>query len=216
MPSLKWKIAQQLEIRWWKSYLSKKNPTDYLDWKMTYWKNFLKHCVGVFDINTVQQALDAGCGPAGINMVLPGSVTAIDPLYSKYLDIEHFNPAAFQNVSFVESTIEDYSSSNQFDLVCCLNVINHVKHISAAVENLFQLTSEEGWLLFSIDAHNYSVLKHLFRLIPGDALHPHQLDIGEYRNLLSSVGFNIQKEVLIKEERIFNYYLLIAQKPINS
>jgi 2-polyprenyl-6-hydroxyphenyl methylase/3-demethylubiquinone-9 3-methyltransferase len=40
--SLKWKIAQFFEIRWWRNYLSEKSKDEYLAWKRNYWQQFLK------------------------------------------------------------------------------------------------------------------------------------------------------------------------------
>ena len=37
----KWRLAQALEIRWWKRYLTGKDKTAYYDWKRTYWSNTL-------------------------------------------------------------------------------------------------------------------------------------------------------------------------------
>lgn len=69
-----------------------------------------------------------------------------------------------------------------------------------------------GTLVVSIDAHNYSGFKKLFRLIPGDILHPHQFDLKEYQNMLASRGVEIEKSVLYKKEFFFSYYILVGRR----
>ena len=198
MTSFKWKIAQKLEISWWKRYLSNKDVITYEEWKRNYWNSFLKHTEPFFDVNRIENALDAGCGPAGINMVLNCHVDAIDPLMNAYGQLEHFQYTKQSNVEYLSAEIENFKSGKSYDLVCCLNVINHVKNIIVSLKNLYRLTKPNGYILLSIDAHNYSLLKYLFRLIPGDALHPHQYDLIEYKNMLESVGFKLIGEKKIK------------------
>jgi 2-polyprenyl-6-hydroxyphenyl methylase/3-demethylubiquinone-9 3-methyltransferase len=213
MTSLKWNIAQKLEIRWWKNYLRKKDPQEYLEWKKNYWNNFLQKTETFFNLSLLQSSLDAGCGPSGINMVLTQDrIVAIDPLLDSYEKLEHFQYAKQEGVEYEQSSIEDYVPEKPFDLVCCLNVINHVNNIEQSMVNLHQCTAPNGWLLLSIDAHNYTFLKHLFRAIPGDALHPHQLSLNEYKEMCTRVGFEVKAVELIKRELIFNYYLIIAQR----
>lgn len=168
---------------------------------------------GYFDYKSLKNVLDAGCGPAGVNMILSQEVVAIDPLLTSYKSFEHFKPSNHPQVDFIQCKLEEFESSKKFELVCCLNVINHVEDIKGALLNLFQNTANGGWLLLSIDAHNYKLLKHLFRLIPGDALHPHQCSLLDYKSMVEQVGYVLQGDHLVKHEFIFDYHLLIAKKP---
>ena len=68
--SLKWKIAQTLEYKWWQNYLKKKNTAEYLSWKETYWNNLLAEIAAFLPLLKGNKILDAGCGPAGIFMAL--------------------------------------------------------------------------------------------------------------------------------------------------
>ena len=54
-------------------------------------------------------------------------------------------------------------------------------------EKLVKLTKSGGKLIVSIDAHNYQLFKHVFRLITGDILHPHQYDLKEYKKMLEPI-----------------------------
>lgn len=211
----RWRIAQFFEIRWWRRYLSNKEKTAYLDWKRAYWQRFLA-LAGIEPPPAEAQVLDAGCGPAGIFIVLTTQkVVALDPLLPRYeRDLPHFSPADYPNVRFVAQPLENYfpESGAPFDLVFCLNAINHVADLQTAFDRLAALTKPGGTLALSVDAHNFGWLKHIFRLAPGDILHPHQLDLAEYQAALTARGFRVERTVLVKKELIFSYFLLVAQR----
>ena len=77
---------------------------------------------------------------------------------------------------------------------------------------LYQLTKPGGKIVVSIDAHNRKFFKQLFRLQPADILHPHQYDLEEYKEMLTSLNCEILLTSLIKEEFLFNHYILVAEK----
>lgn len=208
---LKWKIAQQAEIRWWKNYLKGKDPLTYLTWKRNYWANFLKQ----INFHPASEAvcLDAGSGPAGIFIILDQSdVDAVDPLldaYEKELNI--FSKEKYSNVSFQTKGLEQIDANQKYDVIFCLNAINHVENIELAYDKLKKALKPKGTLVLSIDSHNYQFFKHLFRLFPGDILHPHQYDLKEYQSELTTRGFQIINSELIKKEFFFNYFAIVAK-----
>lgn len=210
MASLKWRLAQKLEINWWKRYLKTKSPEEYLAWKRDYWKDFLAKMN--FKVPENATVLDAGCGPAGIFIGFPKNpVTALDPLLEQYESLPHFQPKEYPNVNFISEPLESAQVS-KFDYVFCLNAINHVSDLSASMDKIADAVTDGGTLILSIDAHNFQFLKHIFRLLPGDALHPHQYDLKEYEQMVTSRGFEIVNSVLVKKEFIFDYWSLIAVK----
>lgn len=208
----RWKLAQKLEIRWWQHYLKDKTPAEYLQQKQLYWDRVL----GQLDLSfTAQdQILDAGCGPAGIFIALSEyQVDAVDPLLHKYQDtLGHFNPANYLNVSFHNIKLEAYQTEKKYDKIFCLNAINHVQDLEQCLDNLTDLLAKKGQLILSVDAHNYTFFKYLFRLIPGDALHPHQYDILEYKKMLTDRGYQIERTINLKQQFFFDYYILTVQK----
>lgn len=212
---IRWKIAQLAELKWWKNYLEKKDVQEYLDKKAIYWHNIINKCGTELPINEGLSILDAGCGPAGIFMICKQQhVVAFDPLIDDYENnLPHFKKAFYPNVKFEKSTIEKFSSDQQFDIVFCMNAINHVENIENAYDVLCNLVKPGGKLVITIDAHNYQIFKHIFKAIPGDILHPHQYDIDEYGRFLTSHNFQVDKEVLLKKEFWFNHYLQMATKP---
>jgi len=212
---LRWNIAQFAELNWWKNYLKKRDVTEYIEYKVDYWEGILKECSPEISIKENLSVLDAGCGPAGIFMVCTNQqVLAIDLLineYEKY--IPHYRKETYPNVKFVNSSIEDFSSDTQFDIVFCMNAINHVNQIDDAYEVICNMVKPGGKLVITIDAHNYPLFKKIFKLLPGDVLHPHQFDIDEYTMFITKRNFKVEKQKLIKKEFFFNHYLQIASKP---
>jgi 2-polyprenyl-6-hydroxyphenyl methylase/3-demethylubiquinone-9 3-methyltransferase len=231
MKKFKWLLAQFLELRWWKNYLRDKNKTEYLEWKKNYWKNVLEKISDVVKVDSSKTICDLGCGPTGIFIALPqNKVTAVDPLLNEYeKHIPLFKKSEYPNVQFVECTIEDFNQNviarneervtkqapTQFDFVFCMNAINHVHDINKAIDKLKEVCVENGTVVVTIDAHNYSFFKYLFRLIPGDALHPHQYNLEEYEFFLEKRGFKILKTELLKQEFLFGHWVIVA-KNVNS
>lgn len=213
MATIKWKLAQKLELKWWKNYLGKKDVDEYLQWKRNYWMVFL-HGLDTINVQSSDSILDIGCGPAGIFTIFPNhKVTAVDPLIDAYENnLDHFDKERYPKTEFVTSSIEGYQPNNQFDMVFCLNAINHVADIDVAFDRLFEYVKPKGKLVVSIDSHNYKFLKHLFRLIPGDALHPHQYDLVEYEKFITKRGGKVIQKVNSKPGNIFDYWVLVVER----
>ncbi|MEZ4721964.1 MAG: class I SAM-dependent methyltransferase [Flavobacteriales bacterium] len=207
---MRWQLAQWFEKRWWKRYLSEKSPDVYIAWKRKYWMDFLEKIDVHLKIE--DRILDAGCGPAGIFIALDQSVTAVDPLLAEYQMLPHFMPANFQNVRFIQSTIENYKSDTSNDVIFCLNVINHVKHYDHALDNMVLGLKHGGTLVISIDCHNFSLPKWLFRFLPLDILHPHQYSLSEYESHIVNRGIRLLNKVKIKSGFLFDYYALVGEK----
>ncbi len=208
----RWKIAQYFEAWWWKKYLLKKPVEEYLNWKVTYWKKFFFQ--EKIEVLPTDKILDAGCGPAGVFMMFSeNKVMAIDPLLETYeKKIPHFKKERYAHVCFKKTTLEQFDLKNHFEKVFCLNVINHVSDLETSIKNLCDSLKQKGTIYLSVDAHNYFFLRKIFRFIPGDILHPHQLDLEEYKLLLIKNGIKIKNISLIKKEFVFNYYLITGQK----
>lgn len=206
----KWNLAQAAEIRWWKYYLAGKLPEDYLRDKAAYWQRVIKRAR--IQLPAGARVLDAGCGPAGIFMVLEDqTVDALDPLLEQYArELPHFDPAHYPGVKFLPESLENYQSDTSYDLIFCLNAINHVADIEQALDRLVACLAPQGTLWLSIDAHRHPGLRRIFQWLPGDILHPQQFTLEEYRQLLAQRGMSVVQSLKLKPGRIFDYYLLEA------
>jgi 2-polyprenyl-6-hydroxyphenyl methylase/3-demethylubiquinone-9 3-methyltransferase len=140
-------------------------------------------------------------------------VDAVDPLLEEYHHrLKHFDKGDYPWVRFFESPLETFDLQKQYDIVFCMNVINHVADIALCYQKLSEWIRPGGWLVISIDAHNIPGLKHVFRWLPGDILHPHQFDLHDYRDFLSANNLVLQQEETLNNGVMFNHILQIAQK----
>ncbi len=210
--ALRWRIAQFFEINWWRHYLRGIETDEYLAWKSRYWNDFLEKIA--IEVPANASVLDAGCGPAGIFTILKTQdVEALDPLLLAYeRSLPHFQRARYPGVRFFDCPLEQFSPEKQYDIVFCLNAINHVDNLSACADRLASLVKPGGELALSIDAHCIPLLKRLFRLLPVDILHPHQYDVAEYEDMVTARGFKIDRRVLLKKGFVFDYYVIVASK----
>jgi 2-polyprenyl-6-hydroxyphenyl methylase/3-demethylubiquinone-9 3-methyltransferase len=205
-----------MEVLWWRFYLHKKNKSEYLRRKKMYWQQQLDDCAGAFTVAQGNTIIDMGCGPAGIFIMFPDTdVVAVDPLLDKYeATLPLFAKSDYPRVDFVTAPIETFASTKTFDFVFCLNAINHVSDIHEGFKKLADLAGEKGTIIVSIDAHNHQLLKKIFRIGPGDILHPHQFDLEEYTRFLSAQGFSVSKKIQLSKGVIFDHYILIARRKI--
>lgn len=219
--SVRWKIAQWFELKWWQRYFEGKDKVQYYDWKRQYWNKLLDQIADVLPLASAKHIADLGCGPAGIFTIFPDKeMVAVDPLLDEYASkLSFFDQKDFPYTTFVNQSLEEFDvlkaplgglGVEKFDIVFCMNAINHVADINKAYDRLVEAASEAGSIVVSIDAHNHPFFKHLFRLIPGDILHPHQYDLAEYNAFLTSRGCIIAKAVLIKKEFFFSHYVVVA------
>lgn len=210
--NLKWRIAQAAEIRWWRRYLGRKDPGAYRRQKEAYWKKMLERTGLAFAPQA--RVLDAGCGPAGIFLILrEQKVDAIDPLLEAYArQLPYFAPADYPWVRFEARRLEDLKAVAVYDAVFCLNAINHVADLETALDRLLTVARPGAPMVISVDVHRSFFLKQLFRLLPGDVLHPHQHSLDDYLARLKQRGCRIRKVERLKPGRIFDYYLIVAER----
>jgi SAM-dependent methyltransferase len=210
----RWRVAQALEIRWWQRYLAGRDPGDYLLKKRRYWRRILQEA----DVSVApgERVLDAGCGPAGIFLILEGrQVTAVDPLLEAYESkLPHFSRRRYPAVNFQCLPLENLKVTTLFDKVCCFNAINHVADLSLSFDRLVAALRPGGILLLTVDVHRRRFLKHLFRLVSGDLLHPHQHALADYVAMVEARGCSVLHTKLLKPGIIFDYCLIVAHKGI--
>lgn len=98
------------------------------------------------------EILDVGCGGGLIsaNLALQGfNVTAIDALQSNIDTATYYAKENNINVNYLKSTIEELSSEKQYDVVICLEVIEHVENASQFILNLANRIKPNGIAVIS-------------------------------------------------------------------
>ncbi len=210
----RWRLAQRLELAWWRRYLRRYDAGQYLQAKKAYWQRVLS--VANVALAPGERVLDAGCGPAGIFIALTQQqVDAVDPLLARYEQhLPLFRPADYPHVRFWPQVLEDFCPPTPYRHVFCLNAVNHMRDIRRSMQVLADALAPGGVLILSTDAHRYSWCCWLFRLLPGDVLHPHQYTDAEYAQMLETQGLRIERREILKSELIFAHYLYVARKPI--
>lgn len=211
--SFRWRVAQFFEILWWKKYLRNKDKSEYLYGKKKYWEKIIQEIALQIGLSNQRHVLDVGCGPSGIYLVLNNlEIDALDPLINKYQEsLFFFDRSDYQNVNFIHTSFEEFIITKKYDVVFCMNAINHVSNLQACFDKLVALTKIHGYLVITIDAHNFSFFKKLFRMMPVDILHPHQYDLSEYINMPVNRGCKMIFEKCLKKEFLFDHYLLVFQ-----
>lgn len=142
-------------------------------------------------------------------------VIAVDPLIDEYeKQTGVFQKSDYPNTTFVETPIEEFNpaGNSKFDIVFCMNAINHVHDIVKGFDKLREICADNGAIVISVDAHNINFFKYLFRLVPADILHPHQYDLTEYEKLLNANGWETTGIYLMKQSFLFDHWVLIAKK----
>jgi SAM-dependent methyltransferase len=133
------------------------------------------------------QILEAGCGPGGNIAMLQrfGEVAAIEP------DDASRAYAAEQNRIEVRPGLLPQSAPDfgkAFDLVACLDVIEHVPDDAGAVARLGQYLKPGGFMITTVPAYGWMWSDH-------DAAHHHQrrYDLKAYRRLFEQAGLTVRR-----------------------
>lgn len=208
----RWKIAQFFEAWWWRWYRWGTSDEVYLAWKQMYWRRLLDRMDAWPQPG--ESVLDAGCGPAGVFIALPDvQVTALDPLLDRYRrSWRYLCPDRFPNVRFQSVALEQWVPEQRYDRLYCLNAINHVADLSRCLQNLSHALRPDATAYFSVDAHRFRWLEPVFRRIPGDILHPHQLGLAAYLSLFEELGLEVVRRQRIQRSPIFDYHWIELKK----
>lgn len=206
-------MAQQLELLWWRRYLSKRTKVDYLNWKKKYWIDFLDQITSI-SFHSKMNVLDIACGPAGLFTINRfEKLTALDPLLNHYEEkIACFSKRDYPGVTFLSSPLKEVEFKKEgFDVVFALNAFNHFSDLKSNIMTAKGLVNSQGYLVVSSDFHRYRFFKYVFRFFPGDLLHPQQDEITDYVTIIQD-QFNLIQQLEIKKSFLFSYSILIFKR----
>jgi SAM-dependent methyltransferase len=146
-------------------------------------------------------------------MVLNGNdVVAVDPLLPSYEKMGLLAPSSFENVRFEAANIEELEHMARFDVVFCINAINHVQDLNKSLHTLSQAAKPSATLVITTDCHRFHFYRLLFRLIPLDILHPHQFSELEYIAAIEKHQIRVVRKVQLKHNHFFKYMAFVCEK----
>lgn len=145
----RWKQAQTWENSVWQNW-----PVDADDWNV-YWANQFDNYsfLNAYNINSI---LEVGCGPWAQNtrhvLKVVGQnkdVYLEDPLINNYLQQGKF----IKNLkaTYISQPLEDLSINKKFDLIICINVLDHVRDIDMCFESIYKHMNNNSLLIFGQD-----------------------------------------------------------------
>lgn len=197
----RWKFAQEKEASCWDANQTKVSSEEYQILKKEYWRRVLDKVLSETSYDS-KKILDFGCGPSGLVLYFTDEIdlTCMDPLMSFYLnEFPYLKDRPFR---YINEAIESYTDEDTFDYIFGFNAIDHVKDIRKSLKNLTNLMTEDGFLVLSINVHEYSSIQFLLNWtnIIFDRLHPHQYTGAQYKALLMDAGFEVVEVISIDEE----------------
>lgn len=210
----RWRIAQFFEIRWWRMYLKSKSPDEYLFSKKKYWLSYLDSLSPELSVPREASILDVGAGPAGIFILWDNNKTeALDPLFDDYeKHLPHFSPKRYPGVNFHTVPFEQFTTDKKYDIIFCLNAVNHFIDVKASLQKLYRLTKDGGMIVLSVDTHAIEFLQPLFSLFQFDILHPHQFSHRQFTELIKEIeGFEIIGDKLSKKGILFDFRTILIK-----
>ena len=144
-----------------------------------------------FDFFEGKKILEVGCGAFGMIHYLDvvSFKVGLDPLCSNYRNIIRQTPSTAHLISGVSEKLP--FKDNMFDVLLCLNVLDHVIDPQVSVEEMARVLRAGGTLFLNVNVFN--LVPKIFRRALGvfDRPHPHHFNSAEVTSLLKQVGFNI-------------------------
>ncbi len=151
------------------------------DWNLWWKKHFDDYA---FLPPTVDNALEAGCGPyTNLRLMLercrPNHIVLSDPLIRTYVKFKLTFVAELYRQAV--AALDDHPleelpfADNYFDLVVMINVLDHVRDAAQCMRNLIRVAKPGGFVIIGQDLSNHEDVEAL-RRDPGGVGHPIKLD----------------------------------------
>ena len=128
-----------------------KQPWYYMDWKWEY-------DMALKFIPRSGKVLEIGCGNAAfLKKIRRKSLNLVGLELNKNV----FNKFYEQGISVLNSSIENYSKehSDEFDMVCSFQVVEHIANIGEVIASLVKTLKEGGTLIVSVPNNNSLIFK---------------------------------------------------------
>jgi 2-polyprenyl-3-methyl-5-hydroxy-6-metoxy-1,4-benzoquinol methylase len=103
-----------------------------------------------------KRILDAGSGTGVISFAIArrfpaASVSGIDLNGDPIRIGNHIaKKIAVRNIQFSRCSVDDFQEKNEFDLVVCVDILEHIENDSKTIKSLYELISTDGFLLLHV------------------------------------------------------------------
>ena len=147
-----------------------------------------------------KQILDAGSGTGVFTFELARKykeaiITGVD-LEDSAINVSNYiaEKLKFKNIHFIKSSIEDIKERNIYDLIICVDILEHIENDDRAIENLYSVLSAKGTLVLHVPAlyRRYPIWGKKLNFDVPTHIRP-GYTIEEIQSKVSRVGFVIQE-----------------------
>jgi SAM-dependent methyltransferase len=190
VPKERWYSAQKYENLTWKGTLSSDDRNfDH----MSKFEDLI--CIKDY-IKKAGSIIELGCGPF-TNVRLydtDANITLLDPLINNYLNIENCpyrdGKMKGRDVSLISSPIEEFNTSDKYDIIVMINVIEHCFSVDLIFNKILEILKPGGIFIFSDVYFNEAefVASRIY-----DAGHPLKLSEIRMNNFLSNFSNIFEK-----------------------
>ena len=148
-----------------------------------------------------KRILDAGSGPGVFTFELArryreAVVMGIDLEDHPITISKHIaEKVKLGNVCFQKKSIESLEDENIYDLIICVDILEHIKNDIDAVQRLYSALAKNGKLVLHVPAlyRRYPVFKKTMNFnVPSHIRHGYTLE--KIQSIILQIGFTIQKE----------------------
>ena len=171
-------------------------------------KKIKKHIKGQPEI------LDAGCGEGNISLLLAKNnsrVWGIDISKEAIVSAKKkMKMLGLQNrVTFLIEDLERLTLNKKFDVVVCIEVLEHIKNDNQSIENLFSHLKNKGLAIITVPSKNAPLYRLKFiKKYDMEVGHLRRYDEKTLTNKLKRAGF--EQIILEKTEGIFRNFLFFT------
>ena len=185
-----WEDSQNNELEFWQRQFKVGNNEQ--DERNIYYQNVMEGVCSVikdfldFQVLDNKVLLDVGSGPEGILHELKAKEKyAIDPLMDEYKKMGY--KISDNNVIPIQGSAEELSDYNdKFDIIFCLNALDHMYDIAQAVRSMYSALVDKGFLVLLTDLRTEDQL---------DCFHKMSLSTPELTALLESSSFVVRDQM---------------------
>ena len=191
----RWLTAQQSEKNFWEESFADEPA-------------FRKMCLSFYPLynNILERnnidtndmnVLDIGSGPYGFVSVIDAKrKVAIDPLMNYFVTKVPEEFYLKNNLNLVDGVGEnlDIMPSKSFDLVCCLNTLDHAEDPRKVMSEANRVLKSDGYLLLSVNHYAWPIALYRWLLEMyglGDRNHPNTYHLNDITNLIYKYNFKV-------------------------